>query len=329
MGGTPGICGASTSNMNKTKLLPGSLPGYIRWNEYRGSSVRHPANGFTLIELLVVIAIIAILAAMLLPALSSAKQKAIRTQCSAQLRQVGLGVNIYLPENNDRVPQRSMPQNQNPWQSSEVCRVIPGTGSISRGPYNLGLLYFSKAVPDGKVFYCPGLGKAAQNQNYAWYSTPPNAWPSTPVGSGDDNVRSGYYYFPQSKELEADPITGSMLPALNWTKMTFTSPNAGDPPQSPVTEPGPLKSSQMAGDKAMGVDNLKSDIINGTVSYTLLGHKTGANVLFGDAHVRFATIRANSGRGQPFDLNLWFDLASDAAGTSVPAFRKIMYGLQP
>ncbi len=65
---------------------------------------RRPANAFTLIELLVVISIIAILAALLLPVLGRAKEAGRATVCLSNLHQIGLGLQVYVGDNRNRMP---------------------------------------------------------------------------------------------------------------------------------------------------------------------------------------------------------------------------------
>jgi prepilin-type N-terminal cleavage/methylation domain-containing protein len=187
-------------------------------------------KGFTLVELLVVISIIAILLAVLIPAMNRAKETAKRIICSNQQKQVALGLNTYVSDNDGVMPwyggidpsfapphvpalgSDAEDYERHPYVAfrgdpSKVDFLEPANATGKPIPMRLGCLYKKNVIKAAKAFYCPS--SKSRQYRYDDYTEPtdPKAsreWSflpqkvNEPAPPGNQWVRVGYVYYPIS-----------------------------------------------------------------------------------------------------------------------------------
>src|SRR6185437_13257349 len=110
-------------------------------------------KAFTLIELLVVIAVIAILAAILLPALAKAKERAMRASCLNNTKQIGMGALMYAGDNKNTLPQDTL---SGDWPHDMTIADVD--------------LWQAAGLQNQKVFYCPGTLAIINGNETNWWN---------------------------------------------------------------------------------------------------------------------------------------------------------------
>jgi len=176
-----------------------SCPEFTRNGAVNG---HHRSSGFTLIEVLVVVAIIAILAALLLPGLSSAKAKGKQVACANNLKQLALGCQMYAADNESRLPENTPEdQRKNSW--------VSGNMKVSVDATNEALIRQGKLFPYANhilTYHCPSdPSKSGATTRVRSYSM--NGW----MGSRymETNSRpAGFRTFVRETELAAARPSG-------------------------------------------------------------------------------------------------------------------------
>jgi prepilin-type N-terminal cleavage/methylation domain-containing protein len=176
-------------------------------------------SAFTLIELLVVIAIIAILAAMLLPALASAKQRAWTIACNSNLHQIGLGMRMYADDNKEFYPESG-------------STVYWNTTNTTTGKLGWMQQVFSY-VGNTNVYHCPGnVQLPLPNQSaFNYFNGARAAYiASDPVNPHFDPVNGARILFPSAYVLSGDTIdNGQYFRAGDCDKDDYSQNCVGGP----------------------------------------------------------------------------------------------------